>query len=179
MNTKKTAATKVPEYAVWKAVKLKCTNPNAAGYARFGGLGKLFAARWQGPGGFDNFRADVGRQPFPGAGLKLIDPEGHYEPGNVRWAGTRPCRLLTHQGRTMSITAWARELNIRPSTLRARLHDDLPAEQIFVRRVRNGMHMKPFQAETREEPGSDPTRVTTGSEKRAALVARAVEVARR
>lgn len=178
-NDMKKAATKAPEYAVWKSVRLKCTNPKAAGYDRFGGRGKLFATRWQGPGGFDHFLSDVGSRPFPRAGLELIDPTGHYEPGNVRWAGTRPCRLLTHDGRTMSIAQWARELNIRPSTLRARLHDNLPPEEVFVQRVRTGMHMKPFKAETREGDEFPPTEVTAGSERLAALIARAIEVAQR
>src|SRR4051794_30019387 len=114
MNTNDTtrmAATRRPEYAIWKSLKRKCTSPGAKG----------LAARWRGPDGFDNFLTDVGRQPFPKEGIELIDPAGNFEPGNVRWAYTRPCRPLTHDGQTMSITEWARKLNIRPSTLRARL----------------------------------------------------------
>ena len=147
------AATRRPEYALWKALRQRCTNPQAAGYARFGGRGVGLDPRWQGPGGFDRFLADVGPRPFPKAGLELLDPAGGCGPGNVRWADTRPCRPLTHGGRTMSIAAWARELNVRPSTLRARLHDHLPAEWVFARRLRNGMWMKPFAPETRAAAG--------------------------
>ena len=175
------AATRQPEYATWKALKQKCTNPKAAGYARFGGRGVSFDSRWTGPGGFGNFLADVGPQPFPRAGLELLNPAGRYEPGNVRWADTRPCRLLTHGGRTMSIAAWARELNVRPSTLRARLHDGLPAEWVFAPRLRNGMWMKPFAPETRQPPvGSEysPTEAAAEAARVAALVAQAVEIAR-
>jgi hypothetical protein len=178
-NVTKSAATTMPEYAIWKSLKRKCLSQNAKGYSQFGGAGKGFAARWQGPEGFDHFLADVGPRPFPKAGIELIDPSGNFELGNVRWADTRPCRQLTHDGQTMSITEWARKLNIRPSTLRARLHDHLPPEQVFARRVRNGMHMKPFKPERRVTTAEyETTEVTTDSQELAALIARAVEVAR-
>ena len=175
------AATRRPEYALWKALKQRCTNPKAAGFARFGGRGVGLDPGWQGPGGFDRFLADVGPRPFPKAGLELLDPAGGCGPGNVRWADTRPCRPLTHNGRTMSIAAWAKELNVRPSTLRARLHDHLPPGEVFARRLRNGMWMKPFAPETRQPPvGSEysPTEATADAARVAALVARAVEIAR-
>ena len=155
-----TAATRRPEYALWKALRQKCTNPKAAGFARFGGRGVGLDPSWQGPGGFDRFLADVGPQPFPKAGLQRIDPAGDFVRGNVRWADTRPCRLLTHGGRTMSIAAWARELNVRPSTLRARLHDDLPPARVFAPRLRTRMWMRPFVPETRAAGELDTTQAT-------------------
>lgn len=100
---------------------------------------------------------------------------------NVRWADTRPCRLLTHGGRTMSIAAWAKELNVRPSTLRARLHDHLPAGEVFAPRLRNGMWMKPFAPETRQPPAAaeySSAEAAADAARVAALVARAVEIAR-
>ena len=153
------AATRRPEYALWKALRQRCTNPKAAGLARFGGRGVGLDPRWRGPGGFSRFLADVGPQPFPKAGLVRIDPAGDFVRGNVRWADTRPCRPLTHNGRTMSIAAWAEELNVRPSTLRARLHDGLPAEWVFARRLRNGMWMKPFAPQTR--PATEGSELAT------------------
>ena len=34
---------------------------------------------------FEQFLADVGRKPFDKTSIGRIDPNGHYEPGNVRW----------------------------------------------------------------------------------------------
>ena len=180
-DTTETRATRRPEYALWKALTRKLTNPTAPGYARLGGRGVVLDPRWRGAGGFAHFLADVGPRPFPKAGLERIDPAGPFGPGNVRWADTRPCRLLTHAGRTLSITRWARELNIRPATLRARLHDRLPEKQVFARCLRNGMYMQPFEPETRAATGGgefDPTQATADALRFAELVARAVEVAR-
>ena len=36
---------------------------------------------------FEQFVAEVGLRP-PGTSIDRIDPEGHYEPGNVRWLNT-------------------------------------------------------------------------------------------
>ncbi len=128
--------TRRPEYAIWKQMLQRCSNPHSPAYQEFGGRGVRVCDRWRGAEGFDNFLADLGPQPFPGAGLRLIDPDGQFEPGNVEWADTRARRTLTHDGRTMSVAAWARELGVSPSTLRARLHDGWSAEAVLTRRVR-------------------------------------------
>jgi hypothetical protein len=124
-----------PEYAVWAMLLQKCLNPSYRGYQSYGGSGAQVCVRWREIDGYTNFLADVGPQPFPGAGLRRLDPNGNFEPGNVTWDDTRSCRLLTHNGRTQSITAWARELGVRAGTLRARLHQGWSIGEVLGRRV--------------------------------------------
>ena len=72
-----------PTHASWHAMKQRCLNPNASNYAYYGGRGIDVCARWR--NSFGDFLSDVGERP-EGKTLDRIDVDGHYAPGNVRWA---------------------------------------------------------------------------------------------
>lgn len=66
------------------SVRQRCQDPNSISYPRYGLRGVEFR--------FANVREatlwvaeNLGR-PKPGQSLDRIDPSGHYEPGNLRWA---------------------------------------------------------------------------------------------
>jgi hypothetical protein len=57
---------KQPELPIWKMMIQRSCNPRYADTKHFG---VPVCKRWLGTDGFTNFLADLGPQPFPGAGL--------------------------------------------------------------------------------------------------------------
>jgi len=118
-----------PLYALWCQIKGRCSNPNNKSYSNYGGRGIFICDEWK--DSFDAFcrhvsqLSDYGKQ---GYSIDRIDNDGPYSPNNVRWASpkrqnrnTRSTVMLTHQGRTQSLSDWADELNIPVNTLHSRL----------------------------------------------------------
>lgn len=68
------------EYRAYHDARYRCTSPKAAAYPRYGGRGIEF--RFQ---SFEEFLAEVGPRPSNLYQLDRKNPDGHYEPGNVRW----------------------------------------------------------------------------------------------
>jgi hypothetical protein len=74
-------SSKSPTYKTWVAMKSRCLNRNNKGYRYYGGRGISFCDKWK---DYRSFLKDVGPKP-EGKTLDRIDPDGQYEPGNVRW----------------------------------------------------------------------------------------------
>lgn len=68
------------EWRSFQGAKHRCTNPRSHKWRHYGGRGIEFRF-----GSFDAFLAHIGPRP-EGTSLDRIDVDGHYEPGNVRWA---------------------------------------------------------------------------------------------
>lgn len=72
------------ERTAWHNMRQRCTDANSPRFKDWGGRGITVCSRWE---SFDTFLADVGPRPAPGYSLdRWPNPDGNYEPGNVRWA---------------------------------------------------------------------------------------------
>jgi hypothetical protein len=113
-------------YRIWQAMLNRCRNANVVCYPHYGGRGIKVCERWH---SFPAFLADMGEPP-EGTTIERVDNDGDYAPGNCRWAtrkeqmnNTRACKLVTYNGKTQTVAAWAEELGINRYTLYNRLND--------------------------------------------------------
>mgnify|MGYP001200354477 CR=1 FL=1 len=111
-------------YRIWQAMLNRCRNPNQPNYANYGGRGIKVCERWL---SIKNFVDDMGR-PNGDQSIDRIDNDGNYEPGNCRWASREEQsrnkssnRILTLDGKSMTLIEWAEKLGIEQSSLRERL----------------------------------------------------------
>lgn len=112
-----------PEFRTYLGARSRCNNPNVKGYANYGGRGIEFRFK-----SFQAFLNDVGRKPTPQHSLDRIDPNGHYEVGNIRWATSkeqsrnkRKNTLLTFNQKTQCVAEWADEIGISRRTISSRM----------------------------------------------------------
>lgn len=101
-------------------------NPRDQSFQNYGGRGISVCDRWR--DSFEAFYADMGGRPTARHSIERIDNDGHYEPGNCRWAeirdqlrNRRTNHVLTHLGQTLTVTDWAALIGIAATTLTARL----------------------------------------------------------
>jgi hypothetical protein len=75
------AESSTTEYKAYYSARYRCTNPKDPRWHRYGGRGIGFRFT-----SYEQFLACLGRKPAPNLSLDRIENDGHYEPGNVRWA---------------------------------------------------------------------------------------------
>lgn len=78
-----------PEYQALVNAKHRCHNPEHRSYYNYGARGIQVCEEWRSEMGFYKFLEHVGPKPSPEHSLDRINNDGNYEPGNVRWEGSR------------------------------------------------------------------------------------------
>lgn len=117
-----------PEYTAYSSAKDRCNNKNNKRFSGYGGRGIEF--RFE---SFEHWFEVLGPRPSPDMSVDRLDNDGHYEPGNVAWSDrsqqqrntrrTRRHRLLTHNGKTMSVREWSEFTGLIPQIISTRLRN--------------------------------------------------------
>lgn len=130
-----------PEYRVWIHMLRRCHDPDAAKFPDYGGRGIAVCAAWR--RSYAAFLADVGSRPSPQHQIEREDNDGHYEPGNVRWATRKEqarnkrCTVyLEYAGQRASLPEWAERSKLDLELLRGRLKAGWTTERALTTPVR-------------------------------------------
>lgn len=120
----KVAKPEHPLRRIWNGMKLRCRDPECPGY---GARGIRVHPDW-----IDNFQAfadHMGPRPSKDHSIDRMDNNGHYEPGNVRWAtrveqgrNKRNNLLLEFRGEKRPLSEWAELTGLTEPTISERIH---------------------------------------------------------
>ena len=123
-------------YITWHSMKLRCTNPSHHSFKDYGGRGITFCKEWNDFIPFMQWALSSGYK--DGLTIDRIDVNGNYEPSNCRWVNIktqcnnrRSTRFITFNGKTQSMSEWARELNISREAIFNRLKRGLPLHEVL------------------------------------------------
>lgn len=115
-----------PFYKSWESMIQRCTNPNSAGYSRYGGRGIAVCDRWR---DFKNFLADMGDSYMPTLSIDRLDVNGNYDPSNCTWASKkaqannrRSNRIVEINGESKTLREWCETSGINEATASGRLN---------------------------------------------------------
>lgn len=128
-------------YSSWHAMRERCLNQEHEAFYRYGGRGIGICDEWIND--FEKFIGDMGERP-KGTSLDRIDNDKGYSKDNCRWVTRKQqCRnkrdnvLLTFNGKTQCVSAWADEIGLKACTLFRRIHDGrMSTEEALTRPLR-------------------------------------------
>jgi hypothetical protein len=123
-------------YIEWKCMLLRCNTPSHKSYKDYGGRGISVCSQWH---EFPNFQEWALANGYnDNLTIDRIDVNGNYEPSNCRYVdmvtqcnNRRSSKFLTYQGKTLSVSQWARELGLSRNAIFGRLKRGLPIEEVL------------------------------------------------
>lgn len=123
---------KTKTWNCWQLIKARCLNTKNQYYYLYGGRGIEICDKWL--NSFENFLADMGEKP-DGKSIDRIDTNGNYDPKNCRWSdayeqanNTRTNVKIEYNGEILTLSQWARRMNLQIQTLSYRLKQGWPIE---------------------------------------------------
>ena len=127
-------------YKIWVGMRQRCNNPNKKSYNDYGGRGIRVCGEWD---TFETFKEWAISNGYNDTmTIERVDPNGNYEPINCTWipkseqAKNRTnCNFLTFNGKTQTVSDWARELNIHRTTINNRLRKGWSAEDALTKPI--------------------------------------------
>ena len=120
-------------YTIWHNIKHRCYNSKDSNYKNYGGRGIKICEEWKNDfKAFYDWAINNGYNESAKRGectIDRIDVYGNYEPSNCRFVNIKVQQnnktnnhLITYNGETHNISEWSKILNIKFSTLLARLN---------------------------------------------------------
>lgn len=113
-----------PEYTSWCGIQARCYHRSHNRYHLYGGRG--IKCLWK---SFEEFYKDMGNKPTPLHSIERKNNNKHYCKNNCRWATNKEQannrstnKFYTFNGKRLTISQWADELKLSPTTMRMRLN---------------------------------------------------------
>jgi hypothetical protein len=139
-------------YAAWASIRCRVACKKREYYQR----GIKICERWN---SFTNFLADMGERPSKAHSVDRIDNDGHYEPGNCRWAtpkeqqnNRRNNHIIEAEGLRLTLQQWAERSRLTPNCIEKRLKKGVSAH-IAVTARSHTLKGRPLQAAIDEARG--------------------------
>lgn len=113
-------------YRIWDSMKSRCRNPNSISYPDYGGKGITICDEWNDFAVFREWAISNGYNDK--LTIDRIDNSKGYTQSNCRWVNMvsqennkASNRYVTYDGETLSLSMWARRLNISYNMLLKRI----------------------------------------------------------
>jgi hypothetical protein len=126
-NVRHGMARKAREWTIWQGMNARCRGNNEKAIKYYKVRGIEVCETWR--DSFEAFYRDMGPCPSPNHTLERVDGSKGYSPDNCRWAtkkeqgrNKRNNRVITYNGKSQPMSAWAEELGINYATLKTRLN---------------------------------------------------------
>jgi hypothetical protein len=129
-----------PLFATWQGMVKRCQDPKNSRYDDYGGRG--IKCLLKSP---MELADQVGPRPSPQHTVdRYPNNDGHYEPGNLRWAtrkeqqrNRRNNRILTWQGKSQCVALWSEELGMSQAIIHSRIYRGWTDERILSTPIRS------------------------------------------